>query len=843
MKKLKLTIAFAALSFVAFGQTNLVPPVQIGSESPPASSILDVSSTSKGILIPRMTKVQRNAIISPVVGLLIYQTNGTPGFYYHTGSSWQPVKPDNNWSLIGNSGTDPATNFLGTTDTARLKFKVDGQLSGLITKADSNTTFGFKAGVSLTSGCKRNTFIGCGSGLGATDIGSDNTLIGFNSGNINGTGRNNTCVGSRAGENNTGGSNTFIGQESGTFNSAGRENTFVGQSAGRSNTVGISNVFIGTQSGFANQSGSNNVIIGFQTGDHNLVDNQTFVGFQAGFNNTTGGSNTFIGYQSGFFNTTGSSNTSTGFQALRNNETGSQNTASGYSALSSNTTGANNTATGFSALGSNTIGNSNTATGINALQFNTSGNSNTATGAGALNANITGEKNTATGATALLLNTTGNENTATGGEALYANTTGSQNTANGARALLNNSTGVSNTASGRASLESNNTGNYNTATGAGSLPNNTAGNDNTANGVEALRSNQSGNRNTASGKDALWSNSADDNTAFGFETARRNTTGTQNTAIGIEALIRNETGNYNTAVGAGAGTSGTDFKYTTALGAHARTSASYQIRIGNDSILSIGGVVDWSVMSDERVKENIKKDVPGLKFISKLQPVTYSLNLNAIDQVIKNGTAQNHDTRSMEGGQGKIYSGFIAQEVEKAAKELNFDFSGIDPAKNDNDLYGLRYAQFVVPLVKAVQELDSINNSKSHQIETLQSELEQVKQDLQELGQSFAQRCPNYQSPNVNRIFSIADVPKLEQNVPNPFNQKTTIKVYLPGSVNAATIRIYSLDGVEMKTFDVSRTGYSEISLAGNSLASGVYVYTLITDGIAIDTKQMILTK
>jgi trimeric autotransporter adhesin len=51
-----------------------------------------------------------------------------------------------------------------------------------------------------------------------------------------------------------------------------------------------------------------------------------------------------------------------------------------------------------------------------------------------------------------------------------------------------------------------------------------------------------------------------------------------------------------------------------------------------------------------------------------------------------------------------LQTGFIAQEVEVAAKSVGFDFSGVDAPKNENDFYGLRYAEFVVPLVKAVQE-------------------------------------------------------------------------------------------------------------------------------------------
>jgi hypothetical protein len=53
---------------------------------------------------------------------------------------------------------------------------------------------------------------------------------------------------------------------------------------------------------------------------------------------------------------------------------------------------------------------------------------------------------------------------------------------------------------------------------------------------------------------------------------------------------------------------------------------------------------------------------------------------------------------------GKRFSGFIAQDVEKVAQSLGYDFSGIDAAKNEKDLYGLRYSEFVVPMVKAIQE-------------------------------------------------------------------------------------------------------------------------------------------
>ena len=62
--------------------------VGVGTAAPSASAALDVSSTTGGFLLPRMTQAQRNAIAAPATGLLVYQTNSSPGFYYYTGTAW-----------------------------------------------------------------------------------------------------------------------------------------------------------------------------------------------------------------------------------------------------------------------------------------------------------------------------------------------------------------------------------------------------------------------------------------------------------------------------------------------------------------------------------------------------------------------------------------------------------------------------------------------------------------------------------------------------------------------------------------------------------------------------------
>jgi microcystin-dependent protein len=74
---------------------NLVTMAQVAvntdGSSPNASAMLDVKSSTKGILIPRMTAVERGLIASPVAGLLVYQTNAPAGYYYYTGTAWKQM--------------------------------------------------------------------------------------------------------------------------------------------------------------------------------------------------------------------------------------------------------------------------------------------------------------------------------------------------------------------------------------------------------------------------------------------------------------------------------------------------------------------------------------------------------------------------------------------------------------------------------------------------------------------------------------------------------------------------------------------------------------------------------
>ncbi len=93
--KAKLYAAFIVASGIVCttlqAQTNTFPTsgsVGIGTTTPDPSAKLEIRTTNKGFLMPRLTQAQRNAIASPANGLLIYQTDNNPGFYYYNGSAW-----------------------------------------------------------------------------------------------------------------------------------------------------------------------------------------------------------------------------------------------------------------------------------------------------------------------------------------------------------------------------------------------------------------------------------------------------------------------------------------------------------------------------------------------------------------------------------------------------------------------------------------------------------------------------------------------------------------------------------------------------------------------------------
>ena len=377
------------------------------------------------------------------------------------------------------------------------------------------------------------------------------------------------------------------------------------------------------------------------------------------------------------------------------------------------TSGTNNTATGANALRATVTGYNNTADGYNSLLSNTTGFSNVALGSDALNRNSTTSNLVAVGDSALY-NNTGALNTAVGSKALYSNITGIENTAMGYQALFLN-TNNSNAAFGNQALRTNSSGQQNSAFGNKSLLSNTTGSQNTANGSFALFGNTSGFSNTALGVSALISNSiGNSNTAFGFQALQNNGTGSSNTAIGASADVLLGTLSNATAIGNGA-----------------VVSASNKIRLGNSAVTVVEGQVSYSFPSDARFKYNIRNNVPGLDFIKKLRPVTYYFDEEKLDAFSRTGKLNNSMVRTASyDPQKKLHTGFLAQEVEHTSKELGYSFDGVNAPSGERDHYSVAYSQFVMPLVKGMQEQQQMIEELKQKVSSQEAQFKKLSDEL-----------------------------------------------------------------------------------------------------------------
>jgi hypothetical protein len=361
---------------------------------------------------------------------------------------------------------------------------------------------------------------------------------------------------------------------------------------------------------------------------------------------------------------------------------------------------------------------------------NSTGYSNIAVGKDALNSNAGGYYNTAVGWQALYDNNSGSYNAAIGASALYNNTTGNYNVGIGFEPLSSNTSGSYNVGMGFRSLYTNTSGSYNTGLGIYTLLYNVGGALNTAAGYYALGQNTYGQYNTALGSYSMSANSLGYGNSFiGYLSGYYNTTGYYNCGLGYYTGYLNYTGYYNSSLGYFAGPSSAALSNTLSLGNGASSTGSNMVRVGNASITSIGGTVGWTTLSDARFKKNVQYDVQGLDFILKLKPVTYNVDIHKMYEFVNYNDSNKWDSK-YEGEKIKT-SGFLAQEVEAAAKEIGYNFSGIDVPKNEKDYYGLRYGDFVVPIVKAIQEqqvqIDELKRQNQELIELNRKLLEKLE--------------------------------------------------------------------------------------------------------------------
>lgn len=223
--------------------------------------------------------------------------------------------------------------------------------------------------------------------------------------------------------------------------------------------------------------------------------------------------------------------------------------------------------------------------------------------------------------------------------------------------------------------------------------------------------------------------------------------------------------------------------------------------------------------SDSRLKENIINiDENHIASLKQIRGVNYSLKRPEVANV---KLAQKGDTSDVMPentiGNAQMYNkkhnGFIAQEIQKVYPDLVY-------ANNEGTL-AIDYLGFIPIIVEALKKQDELISTQAQEIQVLKSYIDALGKKSIELSSSSS---------------------ILYQNSPNPFNISTTVKYYIDPKAKEAVISIYSVNGKVVKFNKIIERGSGSIVIEKNELSTGIYTYTLIVDGIVIDTKNMLLT-
>ncbi|MBA3682913.1 MAG: tail fiber domain-containing protein [Bacteroidetes bacterium] len=565
--------------------------------------------------------------------------------------------------------------------------------------------------------------------------------------------------------------------------------------------------------------------------------------------------------------------------------TGFNNTGFGFQTLLSNTTGNHNAATGNYALMQNTTGSQNSAHGMNALRFNTTGELNTATGSTALYSNTSGVRNTSTGFESMRQNQTGVSNCANGYWALYSNIDGSGNTADGFRALFTNTKGTLNTALGfRADVASASLTNA-TAIGANASVvgnNNMILGDNNVNvgiglsGVGIVPANKLELNTTAS---SPYFGSANGSSGLRFRNMTSTATPMANPGAGVLSVDANgdviyvpstpSTSNFGGSCSLPFTSSNLSSDYRVGLNGKAvNFSGTGNVNIGdvNDCMFSgsssparlwvrntfgspnpivgfrvdnIGGPGAYAayfsgdvfsngvttslggfVSSDKTIKKDIKPIANGLDILNKIQPKTYFLDNSNVPQ--------------LNLGDNRLQYGVIAQELETVLPELVKEITVANQIDNNGkeiytakQLKSVNYTALIPIIITAVKEQQQIIEKQQKQIDALLA----INTAASERNKTLTQT--NIELSDKNAIV-------LDQNVPNPFAENTSITYTIPSTFKTAQIIFTGIDGKIIKTAEIKESGSGKINVFAADLSSGLYTYSLVIDGQVKETKKMI---
>ncbi len=219
--------------------------------------------------------------------------------------------------------------------------------------------------------------------------------------------------------------------------------------------------------------------------------------------------------------------------------------------------------------------------------------------------------------------------------------------------------------------------------------------------------------------------------------------------------------------------------------------------------------------SDSRLKKNIEYLNDYYVGLLKVNPVSYNLTSSTEESYAEDLAKKNSVVNGTDDSKERLHFGFIAQEIQKIYPNL--------VVEDEEGMLAIDYTGFIPLLVEAYKELSG-----------------KVKEQEEIIESILGQQGPSFMPASVNGLVDTKA--SLKQNKPNPFNTTTTIECSVPQSVASAFICIYDLQGKQVHRIDIRERGDIVNVIDASYFAPGMYIYSLIADGVEIDSKRMIIT-
>ncbi|MBL4587130.1 MAG: tail fiber domain-containing protein [Flavobacteriales bacterium] len=241
------------------------------------------------------------------------------------------------------------------------------------------------------------------------------------------------------------------------------------------------------------------------------------------------------------------------------------------------------------------------------------------------------------------------------------------------------------------------------------------------------------------------------------------------------------------------------------------------------------------VSSDENLKQNIEALNGASDILTQLNPVSYDFRRDEYpDMQLPAGLQMGLLSQELQ----LVLPGLVKETTQPA----QYDSSGnvISPQV---DFLSVNYTGLIPLLISGIQQQQQELDTKEDRMSDLEQRLETLENCINAAGLCAApsfrmgeEEQPTGQAVELKNINAII----LDQNLPNPFAERTTISYLIPEDVREAQLIFYDTRGRIINQVEISERGQTKMTVYGENLKNGVYTYSLIADGELISTKKMV---